>query len=166
MFTVFHVSVLVGIGGGVALGWTHGTQLYGPAGGLAAAVASGYAGFLVGRLPELVVLWSLCGSLASKTSDQLHALLHGPDCQAPNLVLLELQRRGEDVRSELGLILDLLVSEDFAQRGRGWAAMSSAFPDLAGQARDYHLGDSVGECRRKTEALRHMASEFMRPDDR
>lgn len=123
----------------------------------------GCAGFLVGRLPQRVVLRSLCRSLALKTSDELHSFLHDPDCPIPNLVLLELQRRGEDLRSELGAILNLLVSGDVARRARGLAAMAAAFPHLGGLAADYHLDDSVADCRRITEGLQSVAADSAKP---
>ena len=97
---MFHLFVLAGIGAGLALGWTHGARLYGDVGALTGSVAGGYAGFLFGRLPELVALRFLCGSLALQTSEELRSCLRDPDNPVPNLVLLELQRRGEDVRQE------------------------------------------------------------------
>ena len=61
------------------------------------------------------------------------------------------------------MILDLLESGILRGRGHGWAALTSAFPDLAVKAGDYRLDDSVAECRRKTEGLRRAAAEFAKP---
>ncbi len=165
MFTVFHLFILLGIGAGIALGLDGGAKLFGLAGGFAGAAVGGYTGFIAGRLPEFLVLRSLSESLALKTSDQLRSCLRGPDCQIPNVILLELQRRGEDVRGELEVVLDMLVSEDLAQRGRGWAALTSAYPQWAGRLGDYRLGDSVAECGRKTDGLRRAALEFTNHQD-
>ncbi|MGA2245054.1 MAG: hypothetical protein ABSH48_08650 [Verrucomicrobiota bacterium] len=154
VFTAFHFFVLVAISAGLALGAVGGAKLYGAAGGLFGALVGAGVGFIVGRCPQQIVLQTLSLRLAQATSDELRSFLRRPDCQISNLVLLELQRRGEDIHRELSLILDLLESSDLARRGRGWAALTSAFPALAAQIRDYRLGDSVAECRRRIAKLR------------
>jgi hypothetical protein len=153
-FTVYHVFVFVAICASFAIGMAAGAKLFGVAGGAAGALIGGYAGFVAGQLPELLVLRWLASNLSRASADELRSLLRDPSCQIQNVLLLELQRRGEDIDRELGLILELLVSEDVSQRGHGLAALSSAFPDLARQIGDYRLGDSTAECRRKTCKLR------------
>jgi hypothetical protein len=155
VFTLFHLFVLLGIGTGLALGIAGGAKLFGFGGGVVGALAGGYAGFIIGRLPELWVMRSLARRLISKPSGELRAYLRQPDCLIPNIVLLELERRGEDISQELGVVLDLLVSEDATRRGHGWAALDSAFPEHARQIPDYRVGDTVEDCRRKTERLRN-----------
>jgi hypothetical protein len=153
-FTIFHGFVFVAICAGFAVGLAAGAKLFGVAGGVTGAIIGGYAGFVAGQLPEYLVLRWLTRHLVRASAAELRSWLRDPSCQIPNLVLLELQRRGEDIHGELAVILDLLVSEDVSQRGHGWAALSSAFPNLARQIGDYHLGDSVADCRRKTGKLR------------
>jgi hypothetical protein len=154
VFTVLHFLVLLAICTGLALGLAAGEKLFGVAGGFIGALAGGYAGFIIGRLPERLMLQSLFLALARETSDALRSFLHSPNCQIPNMVLMELQSRGEDILQELPAILSLLESEELRRRGRGWAALTTAFPDLAGHVRDYRISDSVDECRRKIAGLR------------
>jgi hypothetical protein len=158
VFTIFHVFILAGIGAGLALGMDVGLQLFGVCGGVVGAMLGGGAGYAAGRLPEDFVLQSLARELALASADELRAYLHGPECQTPNVVLLELQSRGEDIQPELPWILDMLVSEKLSRRGLGWAALTSAFPVRAGQLGDYRTDDSVAECRRKTAKLRNAAA--------
>jgi hypothetical protein len=155
MFTVFHVLVIAGLVVGGAVGADVGWKLLGTAGGIVGAVVGAIAGLYLGNVPYFLVRLSIARALAAKTTAELKADLHSPDCLIPNFVLLELRRRGQDIRRELPLILDLLVSENVGRRSHGWAALTSAFPELAEQIGDYRLGDSVDECRRKTEILRH-----------
>jgi hypothetical protein len=164
MFTLFHVFVLVGGVFGFAFGLSIGAKLFGIVGGIVGALAGGCLGVIVGRIPESLLLRSLARHLKAKSTVELRAQLHGSKCLTPNVVLLELQSRGEDIRQELPVVLDLLVSEDTGRRGQGWAALSSAFPELVERIRDYRIGDSVDECRRKTEILRNVAYTGRRED--
>jgi hypothetical protein len=157
MFTLFDFWKLVGVIFGFAFGLAGGTRFFGVVGGITGALIGGYLGFVVGRVPEHLVLRSLIRHLRHKSVTELRACLHSPTCLTPNCVLLELQHRGEDIRQELPRVLDLLVSEDVDRRGFGWAALASAFPELVGQVRDYRVGDSVAECRRKIEILKRAA---------
>ena len=119
---------------------------------LQAAVA---VGVVAGRIPELLAMRSLARDLTGKSSSELRAYLRSPSCLTPNCVLLALRGRGENIHCEIPVVLDLLVSENVGRRGQGWAALTSAFPELVGKIPDYRIGDSVEECRQKTEILRH-----------
>jgi hypothetical protein len=154
MFTFFHVILLACLVGGVALGMAGGAQLFGVTGGIVGALAGGLAGLVIGRIPVILVLRSLAREFCAKTSSELRAHLRDPDCLAPNVVLLELQSRGEDIRQDLPVVLDWLISQDVGRREKGWAALTSAFPELVSQIPDYRIDDSVDECRRKTDKLR------------
>ncbi len=155
MFTLFHALVLAGLLFGALFGARAGSALFGPVGGVFGGIVGAITGLVVGRIPELLVLRSLARDFTPKSSAELRSYLRSPACLTPNCVLLELRRRGEDIRGELPVVVDLLVSEDAGRRGHGWAALTSAFPELVEQVRDYRVGDSVDECRRKTEILRH-----------
>jgi hypothetical protein len=156
-FTIYDLFFLAAICAGIGVGGAAGAELHGMVGGAAGALAGGWIGFLVGRLPELLVLNWLASSLTTVPADELRDFLHDPDCHIHNLVLLELQRRGENIHQELGGILDMMAANDVSRRGLGWAALNSAFPDLARQLGDYSVGDSAEECRRK---IRQLRSEF------
>ena len=154
MFTLFDLLILLSIVGGAILGGRAGYNYFGTIGAVVGVLTGGRGGLAIGRIPKRLALWAVRRELAAKTSDALRASLRSPDCMTSNLVLLELQRRGEAIRPELPIVLDMLVSEDTSRRGFGWAALTSAFPELAGQVRHYRINDSVDECRRKTEVLR------------
>lgn len=154
MFTIFHVLTLAGFVYGVIVGTRAGSALFGTVGAVVGAIVGGIVGAFVGRIPGFLMLRWLARDLGTKSTSDLRAELHDPSCVTPNCVLLELQYRGEDIRQELPVVLDLLVSDDVGRRGLGWAALTSAFPDLAKQIQDYRIGDSVDECRRKTRILR------------
>jgi hypothetical protein len=157
MFTLFHVLVLAGFLFGAMLGVRAGSALFGTVGGVVGGILGAVVGGVIGRIPELLVLRSLARDLTAKSTAELRDHLHSPNCFTPNVVLLELRRRGEDIRQHLPVVLDLLASEDTGRRGHGWAALASAFPELVEKIRDYRIGDSVDECRRKTEILRNVA---------
>jgi hypothetical protein len=153
MFTLFHALLLAGFLFGAFSGARVGSMLFGTVGAVCGAMVGALVGVVAGRIPWLLAMRSLARDLGRKTTTQLRASLHSSGCLTPNAVLLELQRRGEDIRCELPIVLDLLVSDDIVLRSRGWAALTSAFPQLAERVRDYRIGDSLDECRRKTELL-------------
>ncbi|HXG08319.1 MAG TPA: hypothetical protein VNK04_00870 [Gemmataceae bacterium] len=166
MFTLFDILPLIGAGAGLALGIASGAQLLGTPGAIGGALVGCVFGFIGGRLPFVLVLRVLRRDLAAKTVAELRADLRNPGCLTPNVVLLELLSRGEDLRPELPVVLDMLVSADFGRRGVGWAALASAFPELAASIADYRVSDPVEECRRKTERLRIEAEPGAAPDRR
>lgn len=157
MFTPFHSLVLAGLLFGAIFGARGGSALFGTAGGVVGALLGAVVGVVAGRIPHLLALHSLARDLAGKSSAELRAFLRSPSCLTPNCVLLELRQRGEDIHCELPVVLDLLVSANSGRRGQGWAALTSAFPGLAEQIRDYRIGDSVAECRKKTKIVRQPA---------
>lgn len=142
-------ALLVGGAGGLGAG----TGLFGPWGGAAGCAVGILLGAWVGRRIELESMRELVTELATGTSEQLRASLKSPDCLAPNCVLLELKSRGEDIQRELPVIHGLLVSEDVPTRGRGWAALTSAFPELTEKVSGYRVTDTTAECRRKAAPL-------------
>jgi hypothetical protein len=153
MFTGFHVLMVVGLVAGLWLGWTGGKIALGTFGGILGAAVGAWLGFLMGQMPLYFGIRLYGRRFASQTTEKLkESLIAGQ--APPNLGLLELQRRGEDIRSYLPMLLDMLVAEDTSLRGFGLAALASAFPDLAKQINDYRITDSVESCRLKTAGLR------------
>lgn len=157
MFTLFQVLILAGLVFGAMFGARVGSMLLGTIGVVFGGIVGAVAGIMLGRIPELLVLRSLKRELGGKTTAELRAYLRAPDYLTPNFVLLELRSRDEDIRCDLPIILDLLAADNVGRRNSGWAALTSAFPELVEQVRDYRIGDSVDECRRKTEILRCVA---------
>jgi len=164
MLTLFDVLPLFGACVGLVLGLIGGGRLLDTPGAISGALVGCVMGFIAGRIPFILTLWVLSRELATKTAPELRADLRSPDCLAPNVVLLELLSRGEDIRCELPVVLDLLASEDFGRRGAGWAALVSAFPELAAAIPDYRIDDPVETCRSKTQCLREKAEPGTTPD--
>jgi len=164
MFTIFHLLVLVGFVYGAIFGAHAGSALCGTVGGVVGAIAGCIVGVCVGRIPGFLTLLWLARGLRSKSTSELKSDLRSESCVTPNCVLLELQRRGENIRPELPVVLDMLISENVGRRGLGWAALTSAFPDLAKQIQDYRIQDSVDDCRKKTNILHwHPIAGKIRP---
>ena len=147
----------MGLGLGCIFGGAMGASSFSVLGGVVGAITGGYAGLVVGSLPEFFALRSLARDIGGKTSGELREYLHREECKVPNVVLLELKRRGEEIRSELSVVLDLLVSENMDKQSRGWAALESAFPELAQQIPQYCIGGSPDACREQVELLRTMS---------
>jgi hypothetical protein len=157
MFTIFHVLIVIGLVAGAIAGAGAGSALFGSVGGVVGGIVGAITGRVLGHIPFLLGVRLIARRLRSNSVAELRELLHNPDCMTPNFLLLELSRRGEDIYRELPIVLDLLASPAGSRRGFGWAALTSAFPELVEQIRDYRLGDSVEECRRKTDRLRQAA---------
>ncbi len=166
MWTVFHLLRFVSISVGCVFGVTTGAEWFGVIGGVVGAIAGVFLGSVVGYIPEFLILRSISHDLRRKSTGELREYLHGQSCLTPNIVLLELKQRGEDINSELPIVFDLLESEEKEMRSHGWAALVSAFPELAQRIGDYCIGGSVDDCRRKTEILRVLAEPSSPPNSR
>lgn len=153
LFNIFRAiricALIVGSAGGLGAG----ARLLGPWGAVLGFAVGAGVGLWAGRRCELIGMGEVVKEIMTSSSEQLRASLRSPDCMTPNLVLLELKSRGEDVRNELPVVVGLLTSEDIPTRGRGWAALNSAFPELVEKVADYRLNDSADECRRKASVL-------------
>lgn len=117
------------------------------------------AWFLIHRYLVFLHLVKLARELALLPVPELRDNLRSPKCLIPNLILLELHRRGEEIRSELPLVVDLLVAEEPYRRRMGLAALNSAFPELSALIPDYNVNDSIDELRRKTIKLREACEQ-------
>ena len=150
---MFHLLRLIGLACGFAVGLGFGSRHLGVPGAIGGGLAGAVLGLMAGTVPFLITAAAFKRKLVANTVEDLHSSLHDPNEPAPNLVALELLSRGEKATSVLPPILNLLMSESSSQRGRGWAALTSAFPELAGRIPDYRIHESVQECRRKVHPL-------------
>lgn len=153
MFTIFHLFKIVGSLAGALAFMPGGWQRFGWAGALLGIAIGGAVGYILGSIPDLLSLRAMVREMGAKTVPELRALLRSSGCLTPNCVLLELHSRGEDIAQELPLVVELLSSDDFNSRGRGWAALTSAFPELVRKIPDYRISESGEECARKARAL-------------
>lgn len=155
VFTLFHVAELIGAALGVALGWMIGGAAFGWVGALGGALLGGPLGWLGGRVPHLIGRLLLDVILRRETRDQLRVRLRdGVMWSLHQDVMIELRRRGEDVRGELPLVLTLLTSDWGAQRHRGLSMLRLFFPDVAAQIPDYNPAHTTAQCRATVERLR------------
>jgi hypothetical protein len=153
MVTIFHLLMLLAVVGGAALGSVVGWHLFEVYGAILDALAGLLAGALIGQVPLVAGMLMVGRRYEKMTTDALREHLHAGECSTPNLVLLELRRRGETIEDELPLLQQMLASEDVQQRTRGWAALRSAFPERATQRAGYSPFGNLDECRKHAEAL-------------
>lgn len=137
MFTLFHLSSLVGLVFGL-IGGFHLGHRFGLSGSLGGALVGGWLGFHAGNLPFLVSTWFVHYQFRTKSISQLWGDLHSEKCLMPNMVLRELRRRGEPMADGLIVVMALLVSEDRDARCRGYTAFLSNFPELLEKMSGYN----------------------------
>jgi hypothetical protein len=104
----------------------------------------------------LLVEWFRRRGLSAVTTDALRARLDDRrlDIWLPyKLVVLELQKRGVDVRTALPLVVRLLSADDSQQRYHGWQMLRVFFPDLARKIPDYHPSLGKATCQAKAESV-------------
>jgi|SRR3954470_21598346 hypothetical protein len=92
-------------------------------------------------------------SMRSKSTDQLRAILHGPDWTFYRNALIELRRRGEDIKEEVVPILHLLISESRFHREGGWMMLKEIYPDLAARLPDYNPKETDNVCKEKMQKI-------------
>lgn len=153
MITLFHVIPVIGCAFGSLGGFTLGSRL-GTIPGIMGGILGGGVGLVCGRMPLALVLKSMKRDFSGKTPNDLRAMLRSPGVLAPNVLLLELRARGENVECELPIVLDMLTAPAREVRIRGWHALVSAFPEQARSINDYRIDDPLDESRRKIQKLR------------
>lgn len=153
MFTLFDLLRVVGMLAGATAGARCGWQYFGVIGAVAGGAAGIIIGGMIGQLPLVILLKLQLRHLKKMSSFALRTGLHQDECLTPNIFLLELSRRGEDIEMERPFVYSLLTSSELSKRITGWAALTSAFPDLARSIPGYRPTKSVAECRRICESL-------------
>ena len=91
--------------------------------------------------------------LNGKSNEQLRQMLRDPECKIPQLVLLELGVRRQNMEQELPVVLEMLVSPVMERRRRGWLTLSSVFPERAKVISDFRIDDSVEMCKEKIQKI-------------
>lgn len=145
MFTLFDLiqlmSPIVGAIVGAAVGGEYGIAI-----GVVGALLGGFIGLKFGAIPTKMMIRSTRKDFASLTNSELEGRLVDSEW-IPNLILLELKARGEDVGKHLSFVFSLLTHDDLHCRAKGYAALLSAFPELAKNLRGYNPSDSAEACR-------------------
>lgn len=152
MITVFHILPLMGLVTGVVVGFILGSYA-GPNTAIIGGVLGGVVGLLCGRAPLILVLKSIKHDFNRWTTEDLRRTLRDRGFPAPNVILLELRSRGEDLECEIPTVLDMLTDPDQERRMRGWHALETAFPERSKKLSDYRIDDTLEECRRKIQRL-------------
>lgn len=166
MFTCFHLIQLIApLFGAIILGG-YGWDNFGIV-GCAIGIPSGLVlGGLVGRLPLYIAFKFLALRMGRMSDDELISELRDPTCLTPNVHLLELNRRGYDIRGELPSIHSLLASESVDRRTSGWAALTSAFPDLIEKVPGYSPTAPADDCGQRCTPLLSMTEQCDEPKSR
>ena len=152
MITIFHILPGMGLVLGSLGGFALGSRL-GMIPGIICGALGGGVGLLCGRVPFVLVLKSIKRDFGGIRTEQLRTMLRDPGFLAPNVLLLELGARGEDLERELPVVFDMLTAPCRERRIRGWHALESAFPARARTISDYRIDDAPDECRKKIQRL-------------
>ena len=143
-------AMIFGICGGVWFG-----SRFGNVGGWIGGLIGGVVGWFSWRF---LLVW-MCKqldrkrNLSNKTIEELRAMLRDPNCKIPNVVLLELGTRKQNMEQELPVVFEMLLSPLQERRKRGWFTLASVFPERAKLVSNYRADDSVEVCREKMQKL-------------
>jgi hypothetical protein len=137
MFTLFDLfRLLAATGGAFALGLA-GLDAFGILGCVVGIPIGLVLGAMIGQLPLVACLRWIALRFVRMTDEQLVDELHDPACLTPNILLLELS----------------LASEEKHRRIFGWAALTSAFPELVSRISGYDPTATTAECRDNCKSL-------------
>ncbi len=92
-------------------------------------------------------------NLSSQTTEELRSWLHGPAWPFYGQALMELKRRGEDIKQDVVPVLNLLRSGSCDRRLNGWLILKQLYPDLAARAADYDPKEPFDACEEKLSRL-------------
>ena len=92
-------------------------------------------------------------SMRNKSNDELRAILRGSEWLYYRNAILELQRRGEDIKPEVMPVLDLLISDIKQQRIGGWLILKQLYPELASRVPDYKPEEPQDTCKEKIQEI-------------
>lgn len=147
------VCLFMGIAFGSLLGHIHILL------GVLGAVAGGFAGWRIGRVPTRRMVTDKRRKMLKYTNDELVKRLYDrqyfdSECLTPNFLLQELRTRGEDVQGHVDLVLDLLECDSPIIRACGYGAMLSVYPHFQKYIRGYRADKSIEDCRMRVARLR------------
>ncbi|GEM_PF-2389652 len=154
MFTVFHLIALLSAITGATIGATCGWHWFGWAGVIVGVIAGFVTGTIIGNCVLVGATTLFSRKLVRMTAEELRSYLHSEDCLTPNLVLLELNRRGEDIMSELPFLYSRLTSDNSSHRAHALAAMNTVFPELADRIPEYSPFAATEDCRNYAEPIK------------
>ena len=113
------------------LAWL-GARLGGPGttGSIVGALLGGALGLAIGFGLVAASAQYLLRRLRKMSVAELRGELRAPAHRTPNLVLSQLQQRGEVSPDDLEVVIAMLDEGDVVRRQRGWLALHGVFPGL------------------------------------
>jgi hypothetical protein len=108
---------------------------------------------IVGVVVVALVLFVRWNTLRTRSTEELRAFLRSGDWTYYRYALLELRRRGVDIRGENRQVIRLLMSESPFRRQAGWMILRDLYPELAAQLPDYNFRDNDEVCREKASRI-------------
>ena len=91
--------------------------------------------------------------MKGKSTDELRAILRGPEWMFYRNALIELRRRSEDIKEEVMPILNLVIADAKPQRIAGWLILRELYPDLSARVPDYKPEESPDVCKEKMQKV-------------
>ena len=101
---------------------------------------------------------------SDKSVEELRELLHEGKTLTPNLLLIALMLRGEEIDQDIFPVLNLLESEVSYSRVLGFAALRTGYPYLKQFICDYSPMNSLDVCRSQVSELRTWAQDQLVKD--
>jgi hypothetical protein len=160
MITVFDLIAIILPIAGIMFGAGI-VKEYGIGWGTMAIITGGLIGRWLGKLPTILMVKHIRKRLAKLSVDEIQERLYNFwfSDSTPNFLLLELRARGEDISQHLDCVLNMLGSESNLRRTFGYAALLSAYPNVANKMRGYNPSKPVEDCKQKVNELRKKTSK-------
>jgi hypothetical protein len=155
--TIFVLFWLVAIAVSATLGGLIGANLFGISGCVIGVILGFVLGNVLGQVPNRLALKYMLWDIAKSTNEELRRQICFPEWNFGNtMALLQLAARGEEVRTELPRILEMLESEEELKRVYGWDALRFVFDKECELIGDYDPRASADNCRAKVATLKDM----------
>lgn len=149
------------------LAWAGASLAPGTTGSVVGALAGGALGLAVGLALVAASGHYLLGRLRKMSIAELRGELRDPAHRTPNLVLSQLQVRGEVSPEDLDVVIAMLADESAIRRKRGWLALHAVAPELSKAVPDYRPTASAEARAAAVHALRDVVSRRSQlPQDR
>ena len=133
------------------------TSVYGNWYGIVGVVIGGLLGWKIGWLPYYIVIWFMKRKMVNCSTEELKKLLFEfkfPGTFSPNILLLELKARGEDMNKYLDFVLGKLEAGNASERTFWYAGITSAYPELVKHLDEYKPQGTKEKCQACVSKLR------------
>jgi hypothetical protein len=100
-----------------------------------------------------VVFFLRWNSFRGRSTEELRAFLRSGDWTYYRNALIELRRKGVDIKGENRQVIRMLMAESPFRRQAGWMILKEIYPELAAQLPDYNFRDNDEVCREKASRI-------------